>query len=366
MKIVLAIPYNPLEEIGGLEISTVRLAKSLKKFGHDSEIITKGRSGLMEGVNINGKQDTIEICEWLIKNHKSFDVLNWMEIFPDEGEINMQCLTSGLLRSFDKKVFMMVATSGNLKNRGGTGFIKTLVKNTMNGYIISNSDQIAEFKEYGIKSNVYAIGFGVNTENIFRPVKEKEKLKLRKKLDLPLNKILVLFIGRFVKRKRPIFLLKTWQELSDIYQNAVLVIIGSGMGQHDSIEEQVIEMSKKCENIILRKISRDLKPVDYYRASDIFVLPSDREGQPNVMLEAMASGIPVIGSAIPGITELLENDCNSLTFSVNNSKDFANCIRKLVKNEKLRKKLGLSGRELICRKKSLDCIARQYQTLYEK
>ena len=366
MKIVLAIPYNPLEEIGGLEIGTVRLARSLERIGHTTKIIAIGKSGSDEGINIDGKQNMAEICEWLIRNHKDFDILSWMEIFPGSGEINMQCLVSGLLRSFGKKVFLMVATSGNLRNRGGVGFTRTLIQNTMDGYVISNSGQVSEFENYGIKNNIYPIGFGVDTENTFYPAEASEKMELRKKLNLPLNKLIVLFIGRFVEMKRPIFLLEACRSLSEIYRNSVLVIVGSGMGQHDSIEEQAIEMSKKCKNIILREFSHDLKSADYFRASDIFVLPSDREGQPNVMLEAMASGIPVIGSAIPGITELLKNDENGLTFSVNDSKEFANLIKKLAKDEKARKEFGIAGRELICREKSLDYVARQYQALYEK
>ncbi len=366
MKIVLAIPYNPLEEIGGLEIGTVRLARSLERIGHTTRIITKGKSGSVEGINIAGKQNMAEICEWLVGNHKEFDILNWMEIFPDGGEIDMQCLASGLLRSFGKKVFLMVATSGNLKNRGGTGFTKTLVQNTMDGYVISNFGQVLEFENYGIKNNVYPIGFGVDTENTFYPAGISEKIELRKKLDLPLDKTIVLFIGRFVERKRPIFLLNAWQSLPDIYQNAVLVIVGSGMGQHDSIEKRVIEISKRCKNIILREFSHDLKSADYFRASDIFVLPSDREGQPNVMLEAMASGIPVIGSAIPGITELLKNGENGITFPVDDSKAFADLIKKFVRNKRARKEFGIAGRELICKEKSLDHVARQYQALYER
>ncbi len=85
-----------------------------------------------------------------------------------------------------------------------------------------------------------------------------------------------------------------------------------------------------------------------------------------MMLEAMASGIPVICSAIPGIIELLENGKNGLTFSVNDSEEFASLIKKLVKSKKNRKELGRAGRKLICREKSLDFVARQYQALYEK
>lgn len=366
MKIVLVIPYNPLVEIGGLEIGTVRLATALKKFGCNVRILTKGKSGSIDDVHIEGKQDLKEICEWLIKNHEKFNVLHWMEIFPDLGEVNVQCMTSGLLCSFGKKVFLMVATSGNLKDRGSGEFITSLIKNTMNGYIISNFGQIIELKKYGIKDNIYPIGFGVDTEETFYPASLNEKTELRRKLNLPIDKMLFLFMGRFVERKKPDFLLKTWQNLDDIYDRASLVMVGSGMGQHDSIEKRVTKLAKECRNLIIRKISYDLEPSEYFRACDVLVLPSDREGQPNVMMEAMASGTPVIGSDIPGIVELLRDGENGLIFPVNNSKGLANAIRKLVHDSELRMALGTAARRLLCKKKSLNYIAKQYIALYKQ
>lgn len=366
MKIVLAIPYNPLEEIGGLEIGTIRLAASLKQFRHDVRILTKGKSGSVDCVRIEGKQNMKEVCEWLIKNHEKFDVLQWMEIFPEPGEINIQCLTSGLLRSYGKKIFLMVATSGNLKGRGSGEFTRSLIQNTMDGYIISNSIQMREFGEYGIKDNIHLIGFGVDTEKAFCPANLEEKIALRRKLDLPIHKIMFLFIGRFVERKRPDFLLKTWQNLSDIYNEASLVIVGAGMGQHDSIEERVITLAKECRNLIIRKFSYNLNPNEYYRACDVLILSSDREGQPNVLIEAMACGIPVIGSNIPGVIELVKNGENGLLFPVGDSEKLSDAIRKLTYDEKLRVNLGKAARTLIGKEKDANYIAKQYIELYKQ
>jgi len=120
MKIVLAIPYNPFEELGGLEISTVRLAASLEKFQQNVRILTKGKSSSVNSVSIEGKRNMKEICEWLVKNYKEFDILNWMEIFPEAGEINVQCLTSDLLRYYGKKVHENIFNYSNLYLRKKT------------------------------------------------------------------------------------------------------------------------------------------------------------------------------------------------------------------------------------------------------
>jgi len=366
MKIVLAIPYNPLEEIGGLEISTTRLAVSLKKFGYNVRILTKGHSGLNEGVCINGKRNMTKICEWLVKNHKEFDILNWMEIFPEEGEINIQCLTSGILRYYGKKVFLTVATSGNLKNRGKGDFVRSLIQNTMDGYIVLNSGQLIEFQEYGIKKNIYPIGFGIDTKKTFRPISLDKKIELQKKLNLPRNAVLFLSIGRLVARKQPDFLLRTWQSLHDIYDKAFLVMIGSGFGQHDSIEEKVAKLAKKCRNLIFREMSFTLDPSEYYQACDALIFNSEREGQPNVIMEAMACSMPIIGSEIPGVIELVKDGKSGLIFPVGDSEKLAEAIRKLSYNSELRIRLGKVGRNSIVKEKDIKCIAKQYIKLYKQ
>jgi len=366
MKIVLAIPYNPLEEIGGLEISTTRLAVSLKKFGHNVRILTKGCSGLNGEVHIDGKKDMKEICEWLVRNHKEFDILNWMEIFPEAGEINIQCLTSGLLRYYGKKVFLTVATSGNLENRGKGDFVRSLIQNTMDGYIVLNSGQLIEFQEYGIKKNIYPIGFGIDTKKTFRPIDFDKKIELRKKLNLPINAVLFLSIGRLVERKHPDFLLKTWQTLRDIYDKAFLVMIGSGFGQHDSIEEEVVKLAKECRNLIFRKMSFALDPSEYYQSCDALIFNSEREGQPNVIMEAMACSMPIIGSEIPGVIELVKDGENGLIFPVGNSEKLTEAIRRLSYNSELRIRLGKAGRNSIVKEKDIEYIAKQYIKLYKQ
>lgn len=365
MNIGLVIPYNPLEEIGGLEVGTVRLAQAFKKLGHKPIIVTKGKSGKSNGIIIKGKKSIVEISNWLIKNG-SLDIVQWMEIFPEPEEINIQCFTSGLLRYFGKRVFLMVATSKNLERRGNGKLTKTLIKNTFDGYIISNSDQMREFEEYGITEKVFPLGLGVDTKDIFYPADSTTKIELRKKLNLPIDKALLLFMGRFVERKRADFLLNVWRNLTHVYDKISLVMVGSGMGQHDSNEEKIIDLIKHSNNLIHREFGPDLNPSEYYRACDIIILPSDREGQPNVLLEAMACGIPVIGSNIPGIIELLRDKENGFIFSVDDPKELSEAIEKLVENEELRVNLGKEGRKLILRTKNIEYVAKQYIKIYKK
>jgi len=363
MKIALIIPYNPLEEIGGLEIGTVAHAKSLIQQGHEVVIFTKGLTGVVKGVTVIGFTDFSKLCLALLSNESVFDIFHWMEIFPEKKEVELQGMTSGLLKSRGKKSILMVATSGNLRDRGTGHLANLLLRSTQDAYIISNPSQFTEFAESSIINQIHLIGFGIDTL-IFKPVNHQKQLALRKELGLPLNKTLCLFVGRFVERKKPDFLLNTWKLLNDLYNQTTLVVVGSGMDQHDSIEWEVVQLAKSVSNVIFCGITKN--PEKYYQACDLLLLPSDREGQPNVLMEMMSCGNPVIGSAIPGIEELLINEVNGLTFPVNNQIVFMNHIRRLVNEPNTRKMFGTEARSLITRTRDIQIITHQYLHLYNK
>ncbi len=363
MRIALVIPYNPLEEVGGLELGTALLAADLKKCGHEVTIISKGQSGHINDVPVWGYPDFAQLCHNLITcGNRSFDIVHWLEIFPDLGEVELQGMTSGLLRAIGVKVIMMVATSGNLETRGKGYLITPLLKQTMDAYVISNPTQLIEFASCDIRDNIHIIGFGIDT-NVFRPVTKEEKKALRESLGLPLDKVLCLFMGRFVARKRPDFLLRAWQSMEEVYDRAELVVVGSGMDQHDSIEENVRTLADSTKSAHFRGITKT--PEQYYQACDMLLLPSEREGQPNVMMEMMACGNPVIGSDIPGLREIIAAGKNGLIFPKDNRVLFQQAMHQLIDNELLRIELGHSARELIVSVKDVRVVTEQYLQLYE-
>lgn len=285
-----------------------------------------------------------------------------LEIFPDSSEVDLQGMVSGILRSLGKVVVFMVATSGNLLNRGSGVLTTPLLQRSADAFVVSNPDQLKEFSFCGIKKNVHVIGFGVDTKNVFTIPIRKEKRLLREELGLPSSKILFLFMGRFVERKRPDFLLRAWQDLEDIYPLASLVVVGSGMEQDDSIESTVLELASAAENVMFHSVTD--RPESYYKACDVFLLPSIREGQPNVLMESMACGNLVIGSDIPGIKELLLNNRTGLSFSAEDFSGFKELIRSTANNPITIGDLGMSARRLIAEERDIEVVSGEYVRLY--
>lgn len=139
-----------------------------------------------------------------------------------------------------------------------------------------------------------------------------------------------------------------------------LLIIGIG-----PLEERLKSKAKDLKDtvIFLGKISPDELP-EYLAQADIFVRPSRSEGLGTAFLEAMASGLPIIGTPVGGIPDFLTDGETGIFCKPSNSKDLADKILKLIADKPLRQKLSENGRRLVEQKYNWDNIAEEYQKLF--
>lgn len=163
------------------------------------------------------------------------------------------------------------------------------------------------------------------------------------------NLIKILSIGRLEKQKN-------FNNLILALSNSkfMLIIIGGG-----SQKENLINLAKnrKVRLKIIDKVdNKDI--VGYYRQADVFILPSLIEGHPKVLLEAMSCAIPVVGSDVEGIKDIIFNDKNGLLCSTN-PQSIKQSIFKLSNNFQLRKKLAQNARKTIERKYNLKILLKK-------
>jgi glycosyltransferase involved in cell wall biosynthesis len=106
---------------------------------------------------------------------------------------------------------------------------------------------------------------------------------------------------------------------------------------------------------------------DYYRAADLLVMPSLREGLPNVVLEAMACGLPVVASRLPGSTDtIIEDDVNGLLVPAGDGAAFAAAIDRVLSDGGLAARLGGAARRTAETRYDIRMVAGRWLDVYRE
>lgn len=216
-------------------------------------------------------------------------------------------------------------------------------------------------KQYGLKTKAIVISNGINLSE-FNP--KMESKKFLQAFNLKDEDPKILFIGRLSKEKGVEFLIDAFVHVLKRIPDAKLIIVGTGFLEN-KIKQEVNEMNLR-KNIIITGFISDKMLKEIYASSNVFVLPSSAEFQPLVLLEAIAMGLPVIGTKITGIPELVINNFNGFTFEHKNSKDLVNKIIKILTDKNLQKKFSRNSLILSKKhdiKKSIDKLEKVYLKL---
>jgi len=187
-------------------------------------------------------------------------------------------------------------------------------------------------------------------------LKEDEfKLNIKgKKIKLGLNvtNINMICVGNLRIGKGHKFLLEAFENVFKTNKNVNLLIVGDG-DQKDSLINQIKKYHSK-DNIYFLGQRNDVK--ELLKISDIFVLATEAEGMSNAILEAMASGLPVITTDILENKELIKNGKTGLLVSVKSIDGFISSLNKLIRDEQMRNMLGKNAYKQILNKYSVDKV----------
>lgn len=255
----------------------------------------------------------------VLKNNLQFDIL--YAHFISSAFIALEAL-----RDFDKPVYVAV---GEYR---GIDIVKSYYsKNTYNRHINRIKGFIAVSPQ--IKSKLISLGINRN-QIIVEPnsvnlsqFKQMDKRRAREKYCLPYDKKLVLFIGRFIESKGPLRVLKALELLPE---NILGVFIGIG---------PQLPVGKKVA--FIGKLPHHEIP-EIMNAADIFVLPTLHEGSSNVIIEAMACGLPIVSSDLPEIKVQCTEDFSILVNPMD-IKAIAEAINFLVSDNKKLHKFSFSS-----------------------
>ena len=203
---------------------------------------------------------------------------------------------------------------------------------------------------------------GVDT-NRFSPKGPKAELPFRKNEDDPL---VIGAVGRLDPIKNFDILIaavdEVLKEQPALRSTLRLAIIGDGQ-MAESLGRQIQELG--LDTITWLPGERDDIP-ELLRAMDIFVLPSRNEGISNTILEAMASGLPVVATNVGGNPELIDANDSGTLIRPNDAAELASAIRDYANDSSLRDRHGTAARKRVETMFSLDSMVRSYAELYDQ
>jgi glycosyltransferase involved in cell wall biosynthesis len=173
----------------------------------------------------------------------------------------------------------------------------------------------------------------------------------------------ILGAGRLETQKNFPLLIKAFAKFYKLNTDYSLTIYGEG-SQREDLEDLASSLLPKSAYSFPGKTTELVEKMKY---AQIFVLSSDFEGMPNVLIEAMAMGMPVISTDCPsgGAADLINNGYNGLLVPVGDEEAMFNSMREIAENESLRSTIGFNASEI---KKLLDSekVADQWRIYLEK
>jgi len=190
----------------------------------------------------------------------------------------------------------------------------------------------------------------------FYPVSLPEKQALRTALGLPGGPI-VIYTGRLETEKRIDQLVKIWPSIRITQPDARLLILGTGT------EEARLKQMAGDGVLFLGRVDN---VADYLQTSDIFVLPSATEGLSNALLEAMASGLPAIATAVGGAPDLIDHCHNGWLISPDKPAELQEALLTLLNDAAFRNNFGRQGHRKVVENYALPATARQLRALYDQ
>lgn len=210
------------------------------------------------------------------------------------------------------------------------------------------------------KSLIFYQGFHKNKIVVIKngiKIPKERKIDYRKKHDL----LKILNVANLKKSKGQIYLLEAFNDLVKDLDNLKLSIVGEGPLRHEF--EDFIRNNAIGEKVELSGYINKKNLPNKYLEADIFVLSSLWEGCPNVLLEAMSYGLPVVSTRVSGSEDIIEDGISGLMIEAANTREMRQALKRLVKDENLRNFLGERARMRIKNNYNLKKMSNEYLSL---
>jgi len=333
------------------------------------EVLVCTIKGDNDGLLLNLKKKKIQVRALHIKSKWQFLKVVWLfKIIKDLKPDILQSFLffdNLLARIFGRLCKVPVVISGQRNVETQRSSIRNFLDKItlpLADFVISNTragKKILIEREKVNPKKIIVIPNGIDLQKIppFLNKKERNK-KIKEMFQVSSFKFQVVgFVGYLTEQKGLEYLLEAFSQLRE--EDAFLLIIGDGpCFQKLKIKAQELKIDKKA---LFLGYKKDV--LNYLRLFDIFCLPSLWEGQPNVILEAMGCGLPIVATRVGGVQEMIKDKKNGILVPPANSKALFRAIELLLKNESLRRKMGQAALNSV-KKYDIESMVSQYENLY--
>jgi glycosyltransferase involved in cell wall biosynthesis len=213
------------------------------------------------------------------------------------------------------------------------------------------------------ESKIRVIHNGVDIKK-FQPAQDKRKIKYE--LGFDSDDLLILSVGRLYARKGLFTLIDSMPPIMKCFKNAKFVV--SGKGQSDEMHKLIAHAEKVGvkDNLIFTGYYPDKKLPKLYQAADVFAFSTFYEHHPFAVLEALASGLPVVTTWVGGIPETIDSGKNGFLVEPFNVKQFSNRILFLLEHPAEAAEMGQRARKTIVDQYDWRIVVKDAMEVYDE
>jgi glycosyltransferase involved in cell wall biosynthesis len=241
--------------------------------------------------------------------------------------------------------------------------------------LVTNSEAIEQFlRDIGVTTRIEYIPNGVNLQR-FHPIRSEQEQQarqaLRDQFGIPINHKVIAVVGAIMPRKGPDIVLQAWRSILPQFPDTHVLFVGPRADTHDpklkKFGDEIADLvatSGAAHQVHFAGIVDDVE--NYLRAADIFILASNREGTPNSVLEAMATGLPCLVTPYLGISAGIGQPGEHYQLVDRNHEAIAAALTGLLQSGDLREAFSRKGERYVVDNVDQQHSLDHYAALYEE
>jgi glycosyltransferase involved in cell wall biosynthesis len=218
----------------------------------------------------------------------------------------------------------------------------------VDGFLAIGTGNRAYYRALGVPANkIFDVPYTVDNDRFIAAaaLSAEQRAEIRKKYALPVDRPVVLYASKFMRRKHPDDVIRAMARLRDEGHAATLFMVGTGEMEHELRE---LTTSLAVGNVVFGGFINQAELPKVYAAADIFVLPSGNEPWGLIVNEVMCAGIPVVVSDEVGcVPDLVKDGVNGYHMKTGNIGSLAMALEKLLADESLRRRMGAASLSII-------------------